>query len=319
LIFPDGSEEPVHRKFGIANVAEQIGIVAQAAYESPDALVIECMAIQPDLQEINQTKLVMSTIGVISNVREDHLQEMGPTLENVARSLSRSMPVGGVCVTSEEERLGILAEEAARRNCRLVVVDPDSVTDAEMDGFDRFGFKENVAVALAVAAELGLSRDDALAGMWAAAPDPGELTVQSYYLGSATLKLANVFAANDPDSTRRNIERLLVTGDLAAPLWALINCRPDRIERNRQMGALIPALQAERVFLIGHPTRTASSAIPSTWPGNVVDLGGDVSGEDIFRAIMREVDGAVSVVAIGNIHGQGELFLEHLERLGDLR
>src|SRR4051795_2204004 len=72
-IHPDGSEEPVYRKFGIANVVEQIGIVRRAAAERPDVLVIECMAVQPALQEVNQEKLIRSTIGVLSNVREDPL------------------------------------------------------------------------------------------------------------------------------------------------------------------------------------------------------------------------------------------------------
>src|SRR5436190_9485769 len=70
FIHPDATEEPVHRKFGIANVVEQIGIVRRAAAHRPDALVMECMAVMPDLQEINQTKLIRSTIGVLCNVRE---------------------------------------------------------------------------------------------------------------------------------------------------------------------------------------------------------------------------------------------------------
>src|SRR5436305_1811054 len=82
-IHPDATEEPVYRKFGIANVVEQIGIVRRAAAERPDVLVIECMAVQPALQEVNQQKLIRSTIGVLSNVREDHLDEMGPTIEDV--------------------------------------------------------------------------------------------------------------------------------------------------------------------------------------------------------------------------------------------
>ena len=98
FITPDGEEEPVYRKFGIANIVEQIGVVRRAAACRPDALVIECMAVQPDLQEVNERKLIQSTICVISNVREDHLTEMGPTLDDVARSLSRSMPTGaGSC------------------------------------------------------------------------------------------------------------------------------------------------------------------------------------------------------------------------------
>src|SRR3954452_20201383 len=156
FIHPDATEEPIYRKFGISNIVEQIGIVRRAATYHPDALVIECMAVMPALQEINQSKLIKSDIGVLCNVREDHLAEMGPTLDDVARSLSRSMPVGGGCVTAERERLEILRQEAAKRDCRLVVVDPESVTDAEMAGFGWITFKENVAIAIAVAELLGV-------------------------------------------------------------------------------------------------------------------------------------------------------------------
>src|SRR3954469_5589152 len=160
-IHPDGGEEPVYRKFGIANIVEQIGIVRRAAAERPDVLVIECMAVQPALQEVNQRKLVRSTIGVLSNVREDHLDEMGPTLDDVARSLSRSMPADGVCVTAEYDRARLLHNEARKRRCGLVVARPDAVTDDEMAKFRYFTFKENVAIALAVADQLGISREDA--------------------------------------------------------------------------------------------------------------------------------------------------------------
>lgn len=119
FIHPDATEEPVYRKFGIANVVEQIGIVRRAAAYHPDALVIECMAVMPALQEINQSKLIRSTIGVLCNVREDHLAEMGPTLDDVARSLSRSMPEGGICVTAEQDRFHLLQEEADARDCRI--------------------------------------------------------------------------------------------------------------------------------------------------------------------------------------------------------
>ena len=319
-IWPDGSEEPVYRKFNIANVVEQIGIVRRAAVEDPDALVMECMAVQPALQEVNQRKLLQSTIGVVSNVREDHLEEMGPTLEDVARSLSRGMPVDGICVTAENEMFGVLQEEADRRRCRLVYADPESVTDEEMDGFEYFTFKENVAIALALARELGISREEALQGMWAAAPDPGVLTVERYYVEGKTLRLANIFAANDPNSTVMNFQRLINAEAIRPPIFTLINCRPDRVERNGQMGEIVPDLLTEKLFVIGHPSRSAIASLPQGWEGRVIDLGGlDKEAEEIFRSIMAEVEEEASLVAIGNIHCQGEMLLEHLEHLGALR
>jgi poly-gamma-glutamate synthase PgsB/CapB len=315
FIFTDGSEEPIYRKFGIANVVEQIGIVRRAAMFHPDALVMECMAVAPALQEINQEKLIRSTIGVLCNVREDHLAEMGPTLDDVARSLSRSMPVGGVCVTAERDRLHILKEEAAKRRCRLIAVDPDSVSDEEMRGFGWITFKENVAIALAVARLTGIDRRAALAGMYDAPPDPGVLTVETYEANGRRLRFANVFAANDPESTLLNVRQLAQQGLIRRPVHLVINCRPDRVERNGQMGALVPRLDPDRVLLIGEPTRSALSKIPERWQGRVLDLGGRQRPGAMLDALLGQVRGTASVVAVGNIHGQGEVLLEELSRL----
>ncbi|MEU5639298.1 poly-gamma-glutamate synthase PgsB [Streptomyces milbemycinicus] len=317
FIHPDATEEPVYRKFGIANVVEQIGIVRRAAAYRPDALVIECMAVMPALQEINQSKLIRSTIGVLCNVREDHLAEMGPTLDDVARSLCRSMPEDGICVTAEKERLHILQEEADARNCRLIYADPETVTDEELRGFSWFTFKENVAIALTVAELLGVERKVALQGMYDAPPDPGVLSVERYRTDEGKrLRFANVFAANDPESTLMNINQLLDLGAINRPLNVVINCRPDRVERNGQMGEIIPDLDPEHVFVIGHPAKSAIDAIPASYRSRAVDLGGDRRDPEEFMAQMLGILGPnSSLVAIGNIHGQGELLLEHLAEL----
>ncbi|WP_051399478.1 poly-gamma-glutamate synthase PgsB [Haloechinothrix halophila] len=312
IIYPDASEVPVYRKFGVANVVEQIGIVRNAAAYRPEALVIECMAVDPALQEINQEKLIRSTIGVLCNVREDHLAEMGPTLDDVARSLCRSMPIGGVCVTAERERLSILREEADARDCRLIAVDPESVSDAEMRGFRSIMFKENVAIALKVAELLGVSRRDALIGMIAAPPDPGALSVEEYTVHGTPVHFANVFAANDPESTLMNIKRLLAQRAIARPLHVVINCRTDRMERNQQMGALIADIDPDGVALIGEPVRSARSTIPSQWQDRVLDRGDNPDIDKMLAEIADSEESSVSVVAIGNIHGQGEVLIDRL-------
>ncbi|QHY96210.1 Capsule biosynthesis protein CapB [Streptomyces sp. S4.7] len=317
FIHPDATEEPVYRKFGIANVVEQIGIVRRAASYNPDALVIECMAVMPALQEINQSKLIRSTIGVLCNVREDHLAEMGPTLDDVARSLSRSMPEDGICVTAEKDRFDILQEEADARNCQLIYADPETVSDEELRGFSWFTFKENVSIALKVAELLGVERETALQGMYDAPPDPGVLSVERYVTPDGKrLRFANVFAANDPESTLMNINQLLDLGAIHRPLNVVVNCRPDRVERNGQMGEIVPDLQPDQVFVIGHPAKSAIDAIPAQWRSRAVDLGGDKRDpQEFMRELLSWLGPDSSLVAIGNIHGQGELLLEQLAEL----
>jgi gamma-polyglutamate synthase len=315
FIAPDGQEEPVYRKFGVANIVEQIGIVRRAAAYSPDALVIECMAVLPDLQEINERKLIRSTICVISNVREDHLTEMGPTLDDIARSLSRSMPIGGICVTAERDRAHILRAEAARRGTWLIKVDARSVTDEEIHRFPYIAYKENVAVALAVAKLAGIARATALDGMIAARPDPGTVAVHTYQAGSHRIAFANVFAANDPESTLMCIELLADRGLVPDPLNVVINCRPDRIERNGQMGELTARLNPERIILIGEQTRSAKATVPAELADRVVDLGGPLDLSVLLGALVVDEHGNAALLAIGNVHGQGEVLLERLDAL----
>ncbi|MEH0938133.1 poly-gamma-glutamate synthase PgsB [Micromonospora psammae] len=315
FIFPDASEEPVHRKFGIANVVEQIGIVRRAAVYHPDALVIECMAVMPPLQETNQSKLIRSNIGVLCNVREDHLTEMGPTLDDVARSLSRSMPVGGVCITAERDRLAIIQEEADRRDCRLIAVDPESVTDREMDGFGWITFKENVAIALAVAEQLGVDRQSALRGMQEAPPDPGVLSVARVMHGEKRIRFANIFAANDPESTFMNIRQLEDQQLITRPLTMVINCRPDRVERNGQMGEMSGQVQPEQIVLIGELTKSARTTVPAELQDRVVDLGGKLTPDRLLEEVTAATPDDSSIIAVGNIHGQGEVLVHELAAL----
>ncbi|MGC5020163.1 poly-gamma-glutamate synthase PgsB [Micromonospora sp. DT47] len=315
FIFPDATEEPVHRKFGIANVVEQVGIVRRAAVYHPDVLVMECMAVMPALQEVNQSKLIRSNIGVLCNVREDHLTEMGPTLDDVARSLSRSMPAGGVCITAERDRLAILQEEAERRDCHLIAVDPESVTDREMDGFGWITFKENVAIALAVAEQLGVNRQNALKGMWEAPPDPGVLSVARVMNGTKRFRFANIFAANDPESTFMNIRQLEDQQLITRPLTMVINCRPDRIERNGQMGELSGRVRPENIVLIGEVTKSARTTVPAELQDRVVDLGGKPDPGSLLEGVTAATPDDASIIAVGNIHGQGEVLVHQLATL----
>ncbi|MEK8108261.1 poly-gamma-glutamate synthase PgsB [Micromonospora sp. M12] len=313
FIFPDASEEPVHRKFGIANVVEQIGIVRRAAVYHPDALVIECMAVMPALQEINQSKLIRSTIGVLCNVREDHLAEMGPTLDDVARSLSRSMPEDGICITAEKDRLAILQQEAAKRNCQLIAVDPESVTDREMAGFGWITFKENVAIALAVAEQLGVDRHSALTGMWSAPPDR-ECCRWPESSTAAKGPIRQHLRRQRPESTYMNIEQLEKQQLISQPLTMVINCRPDRMERNGQMGTLAGRVQPQKVVLIGEMTRSARVNVPEELQSRVVDLGA-APPERLVSEVMAVTAEDASIVAVGNIHGQGEVLLHELAAL----
>ena len=84
LILEDGTEAAIHRREG-ANIIEQLSIIKYAAKRKAEAIVLECMALQPQYQWITEKKMVHSTIGVITNVRLDHVDVMGYTLPEIAK------------------------------------------------------------------------------------------------------------------------------------------------------------------------------------------------------------------------------------------
>src|SRR5207244_12137308 len=88
LINPEGTERGIRDNREQPNIREQPRIIKSAADAGgADAIVFECMSIRPK-NIIAESKFVRSTISVITNVRADHLDVMGPSLEDVAWNLS---------------------------------------------------------------------------------------------------------------------------------------------------------------------------------------------------------------------------------------
>ncbi|MFN3235343.1 MAG: poly-gamma-glutamate synthase PgsB [Gammaproteobacteria bacterium] len=245
-IDPDGNEEPVYR-FGRTNVIEQVGIVKKAVDDQAEALVIECMALQPLLQSLCELKLVKSTHGVLCNARPDHLDVMGPLEEDVALALAGTMTIKGHYFTAETKHLGTFIYAAKDRKSVLHHVTHENITeitDEEMSHFTYAEHKDNVALALAVCEHLGVRRDVALKGMWSAMPDPGALTVTPMTYENSEIIFVNGFAANDPFSTKQIWDRMRQSYSECDKMVLLMNCRVDRKDRSQSLAE--EALKWER-------------------------------------------------------------------------
>ena len=236
LIFWNSETEvPIKRRIGGPNINEQCRVSRLAVRQGADYLVSECMAVNPDYQEIFAREMLGSNVGVIVNTLPDHLDLMGPTTREVAEALSATIPFRGTVILIRDEFYDYYSRVAAKRHCEVRTADPDQISPAYLSFFNYLVFPENVALALEVALFLGIDREVALRGMLKAAPDPGVLTVTPVKLGTRDFLFANAFAANDPVSTIAIYERLVQMGYGKQPLVVLANCREDRVDRTRQM------------------------------------------------------------------------------------
>lgn len=318
LILEDGSEVPVKRK-GPATIREQRWVAAEAYRRRADALVVECMALSPETQWTSEHRIIRSGIGVITNVRADHLDVMGPGIEDVAASLSLTIPKAGHLVTAEERFLPTFARRAASLSTRLHAETGQDVSDDQLRPFPYMAFGENVACALKVCELAGVPREVALAGMWAARPDPGVLRVYRIRLGGRHIFFANAFAANDADSTGRTWERCRSMEMLRGlPVMGVLNGRSDRALRSAELVEFAARAGFDRLALIGQLPAAAGTALKRRGIHNLtLDFSTCRMPELLLQAAADAMPGDFLLFAFGNVKGSGQTLADYFEKNGE--
>lgn len=299
------SDTPVPRKE--ADIAEQRRMLKfytgdlHRMYTGRDyqAVVFECMAINPVYQRYLEEKIMHSTIGVITNVREDHTDMLGETLPEIARSLSATIPKNGHLITAETnpELLAILKEEAEARGTKLHAVGSMRVGDKHMAKFNHFEYKANVAIALKVAQLAGIDRQTALAGMQNALPDPGAFRLKRVEKKKKVLHWANLFAINDRESFVYTVESLHAKLGSKTKKAVILNNRHDRPERVAQFVDIsVNSIKADYIFTFGDYESQVQSELkkyPDT-SVRVVHMGNstehkDAEGEELLEKISEKI------------------------------
>jgi gamma-polyglutamate synthase len=313
IIDMKGLEIPIIRP-GKTNIIEQLKVFRYFFARKPRAIVIECMAVNPEYQWVCEHRIVHATTGVITNSRLDHILEMGPTIENITRSLCNTLPVNGVAFTSEDKMFWLMKRQARKVNCKLYRADGNSVSYSELGRFDHIEHADNVALALAVCEHYGVSRDVALNGMITAHPDAGALRVYEVCKNDRVVQFVHALAANDPDSTLAIWEKMkTLTTDLGT-VFIILNTRADRYDRTQQ---LLEMLQQgmpndfHYLFLTGECVDRVFSGLPryGIAQSKSVKLG-IVPPEHTYEEVFQRVESIGTVFAIGNV-GQGGLAIAH--------
>ena len=238
IIDSQGNDRIIHR-LRSASIGEQVRLMRFFAQEKPDAVVMECMAVQPQYQWISEQQMVKSHIGVITNARPDHLEEMGPTLDDVRLSLANTIPFNGKMILGENDILEIIAPVAKSRNTVLTAADESTVQEDDLKDFSYLEHPQNVAVALEVCVEAGVDKKTALDGMKKVKPDLGALVVHKLDFGNGPILFVNSMAANDPVSTLQIWNFVERRYPVEGETCIYLNSREDRRSRTRQLLQLI--------------------------------------------------------------------------------
>ena len=241
LILPDGSERPVRRR-APASIREQLWLLREARRRGATAVVIECMAVDPELQAVSEDEMIRSTLGVVTNARLDHAEAMGSTVDEVAAALAATVPQSATLVVGPTAGSDILARVAHSRGSRVVRAVPDSADPGAWAG--QPWMAEDAAIALAVTRELGVGDDTARRGMRAARADPGALHAGRFIVAGRRVEYVDASAANDPQSLA-----LILGARLDAAVF-VFHHRADRPARLRQFSDAAPWSHAGDALIV---------------------------------------------------------------------
>lgn len=312
VIDRDGGEHPIVRT-GPANISEQYKFLKETLDGTVEALVVECMAVKPKYQAICQDNILRSPITVITNVRLDHQEEMGETVEEIAASLCATVPQSGIVITGEREPsvLKVIQEHCDARGSRLIVAEETELSRSLVERFDYHQFEENIAVVLAVAEVLGIDEDTAIRGMIMAKPDPGTTVITPVRTPAGqNVNWVPMFAVNDWESTTkvfRSVRETSLPKD--SKVVVALNNRSDRTDRASMFIDLVANdLRGEfdRVVLYGDIQQVVQQKlVQEGFPEDMIVTTTDLEEADGAALLDRAVDGFeddVAVFGMVNIH-----------------
>ncbi len=314
MIDVSGIEHPV-RRLGPANIHEQLRIIRRAHKEGAEILILECMAVNPVLQKTAQEQIVRGSICVITNVRYDHVFEMGDTKEEIASALSAVIPEHGVLVTADPLGETYFGDACRRKGTELVLCVPD-VSEAGPAA-------ENELIARAVSRRLGVTEEEFLRSRSRVQEDFGVRRIYDVTTSEGIpCRFLNLFSANDPESTYTNLEDALghlkklpagSPGDDPAevPLVFLYNHRADRPDRALLFARhFIPQYPGVPVYLSGEGAALAGRMFRKAGAGDIYVLG----KQDVTDLNIPGLLPGTLIAGIGNIKGPAFDLILKLEK-----
>jgi poly-gamma-glutamate synthase PgsB/CapB len=322
VIFPDGEEEEIRRR-GSPSILEGKRILKKGAELQAQALVLELMSIHPECGYYESVQMFKPHVLVITNVRLDHLAQMGTSKEGIACSLASSIPQDATVFVPQQEFFPVFKEVTDRMNSTIIQILGDSFAEYLPPKKKLLSFEpeENIRLALAVTEFLGMDEKSALRGMAKARHDFGRLRIWTADIGSPPRSwyLVSSFAANDPESTQLVLSRFQEKKPFnGIKMIGLLNLRRDRGDRTLQwLKALKEGAFPEirRFFFIGDHAHALKSRLKSSGKTELF----------VFRTlepkkIMEEISGTMKeeavLIGMGNMGGAGKELIGYWEDIG---
>jgi len=283
--------------------------------------VVEVMSIRPENYAVELGRIVCPQILALTNVRPDHIAELGESLHVAARAFADGVPPGCQLMLLEGvmPRKQLLTLEQG--GTHVLTVAPDAYSEA-VSGLELpyAEWADNVRLALAVCEVAGVPPRTAVDGMRKVRSDFGALRAWRLTSGEGVWIAVNAFAANDPVSTM-SVYRRVVEADpcRGLPVIGVLNVRGDRGDRTAQWCRVISSGSGpdlEWLFVIGDHPQPVVRRVRSRYGDHVQGVASR-SPERVWNEVTGSVPTGGVVFGFGNIGGLGAALVEYWKEAGE--
>jgi poly-gamma-glutamate synthase PgsB/CapB len=282
------------------------------------------MSIRPESLYSEAIQMMKPHILVITNVRVDHVDEIGKTREEIALCFASAIPEKSNVIIPEEEFYPVFQQKAAKAEARLIVVPQKLQVDiiGPGEGIPVSEFEQNFRIALAVIEFLGKDKVKAYQSAKRAMPDFGGLKVWRANRNSllSGWYFVSAFAANDPETTKDVLAKLEKRGLFnGRKKIGLLNLRKDRGDRTIQW---LEALKEEgadafdRLVLVGEHALALRSKLKGHTKPEIMAVRRK-RPEDLITQIASLENAEAVIFGMGNMGGMGRLLVDYWERTGN--
>jgi poly-gamma-glutamate synthase PgsB/CapB len=312
LILPDGKEKEIQRR-GHPTILEGKKVLKVASQAGVHAAVLEMMSISPESLYTETIRMMKPHILVITNVRTDHVDELGKHRDEIARSFASAIPKKSTVFIPEEEFHPVFQKSAEKAGANLIFVPPEL-----SENVPACEFEQNFRLTLAVVEFLRKDRDKAYRAALRAAPDFGGLKVWKAKKDSSLdgWFFVSAFAANDPETTKDVLVKLEKRGLFAGKKRiGLLNLRKDRGGRTMQWWDALQeekAFEFDRLVFIGEHALALRDKLKRRLKPEITAFRGKKPEDLIARIANLEKDKAV-VFGMGNMGGIGRQLVDYWE------
>lgn len=235
IIYPN-KEEKVLFRIGNPNIKEQLKVMRLAKKAGAEVLVVECMAITPQYQNITHYKMLNADITVITNARKDHQEILGETEKEIACSFKNTISNKGVLFVNENISKYYIKKSQSLETKLITFKAYEHEQNIDL-------YAENVGAALEVANYFNIDEEKALLDLKTYPKDVGSIDI--YRKNNHTF--INGFSINDVESLKVTLKEL----DISNVDTYLINNRSDRSYRIKEHLNFLKEIKPKKVIVAG--------------------------------------------------------------------